>query len=115
MRNSICKGACALAVATTFAATAAHADNHSVLIQEGGYFPAVSYVNRGDNLIFENNTDQEHIISGPDGSWVSEPIPVDGTWRLNINNQMALTYSGIGSNDEIMEGSFSYDPAPVEE
>ena len=86
-----------------------------VLILDGGYFPAIVYVGRGDNIIFTNNSEAEHTMSGPEGTWVSEPIPVDGTYVLNINNQLAPTYSGAGADDVLMEGSFSYEPAPLTE
>jgi plastocyanin len=115
MLNSFCKGICAFAAATTFTATAAMAENHHVLIMEGGYFPAIVYVNRGDNLIFTNQSEQEHVINGPDESWTSGPIAVDATYRLNINNQMAMTFSGLGVDDALMEGEFSYEEAPLSE
>ena len=115
MLNIFHKGVCALAVATSFMATTAQAQNHTVLILDGGYFPAIVYVGRGDNIIFTNNSEAEHTMSGPEGTWVSEPITVDGTYVLNINNQLAPTYSGAGADDVLMEGSFSYEPAPLTE
>ncbi|MGC1494578.1 MAG: hypothetical protein WA790_02125 [Sulfitobacter sp.] len=115
MLISLRKGACVLAVAVTSMATSVQADNHTVLIMDGGYFPDIVYVNRGDNIIFTNNSESEHTVGGPEGSWISDPIPVDGTYRLNINNQMAQTFSGQGANDLLMEGSFSYEEAPVTE
>lgn len=115
MLNTFQKGVCAFAVATSFMATSALAENHTVLIMDGGYFPAIVYVGRGDNIIFTNNSEAEHTISGPDGAWVSEPIPLDATFVLNINNQLAPTYSGIGFDGEVMEGSFSYETAPLTE
>jgi len=112
MLKTFNKGVCALAVATAFMAAPAKADNHSVLIMDGGYFPSKIYVNRGDNIIFTNNSESEHVLSGPEDSWVSEPIPVNATYRLNINNQMALTFTGVDANGEVMEGEYTYDAPP---
>ncbi len=115
MLISFRKGVCALALATSSMATSVQAENHIVLIMDGGYFPDIVHVGRGDNIIFTNNSENEHTLAGPDESWISEPIPVDGTYRLNINNQMAPTFSGLGADDLLMEGSFSYEPAPLDE
>lgn len=109
------KGVCALAVATSFMATSVQAENHTVLIMDHGYFPAIIYVGRGDNIIFTNNSGADHVMSGPAESWMSEPIPDSGTFVLNINNQMAPTFSGPGPDGEVIEGSFSYDPPPLDE
>lgn len=115
MLKSMTKGACVLAAALTLTGTAAHADNHLVEIADGAYLPIVSYVGRGDNLIFTNESDAEHTIDGPDGSWTSGPIAPGGRFVLNINNQMAMTFSGVGVDGIVMEGEFSYEPAPLDE
>ena len=107
------KGVCALAVATSLMAAPAKADNHSVLIMNGGYFPSFIYVNRGDNIIFTNQSDNDHTLSGPENSWVSDPIPVNGTYLLNISNQMAMTFSGLDATGAVMEGSFTYEAPPA--
>jgi len=109
------KSACALAAAITFMGSAAHADNHIVDIEDGAYLPIISHVNRGDNIIFRNESDFAHTVSGPDESWTSGSIPPGGTYVLNINNQMALTFGGEGADGLIMTGEISYDPAPLDE
>jgi plastocyanin len=113
MLKTMTKGACALAAAMSFSAVAAHADNHVIEIVDGNYLPVISYVNRGDNLIFDNETEHTHVINGPDDSWTSGPIAPGARFVLNINNQMALTFSGESADGAPMTGEFSYDPAPT--
>ncbi|MGB3245339.1 MAG: hypothetical protein WBB25_12455 [Sulfitobacter sp.] len=115
MLKTMTKGACALAAAMTFVSTAAHADNHMIEIVDGAFLPIVSYVNRGDNLIFTNGSDFEHTISDPDGNWTSGPIAPGGRYVLNINNQMAMTFNAVGAGGEPMVGEYSYEEAPLEE
>ncbi|MGJ8627659.1 MAG: cupredoxin domain-containing protein [Sulfitobacter sp.] len=112
MLKTLNKGVCALAVAASFMAAPAMAEDHSVLIMDGGYFPSIIYVNHGDSIIFTNQSDNEHTLSGPEESWVSEPIPANGTYQLNITDQMAPTFSGLDSAGELMEGSYTYEAPP---
>lgn len=114
MLKTMTKSACALAAALTFTGTVAHADNYEVDIDQGAYSPVISYVGRGDNLIFTNYTDNVHVLNGPDESWTSGPIEPGARYILNINNKMALTFSGDGSSGEVIEGRFTYEPAPEE-
>ena len=113
MLNSMTKGACALAAALTFTGTSAFADFHTIEIVDGAYFPAISFVGRGDDLIFENETDTDQIVNGPDGSWTTGVIPPGGRYIHNINNQMPLTFSGVDADGEEIFGEWSYDPAPL--
>ena len=127
MLKKTLKGACALAVAATFSATAAHADNHTVLVMDGGFFPAVSYVQPGDNVIFTNNSEGEITMSDVNGSWTSDPIAIEGRFVLNItaNSAMQFTASGlqeVNDNDvgnDYQEvsviGEISFDPAPLDQ
>jgi plastocyanin len=109
------KGACALAAALTFSGTTLHADFHTIEITDGAYLPTISYVGRGDDLIFENESDHDHIVSGPNGSWTTGVIPPGGRYIHNINNHMELTFSGSDSEGLEMVGEWSYEPAPLDE
>lgn len=93
MLTSYRKGACALAAALSFAGGAAQADNIEVDIVDGTYFPSVIYASTGDNIIFYNESDATHTINGPEESWTSGPIPIDGTYRLNLTHNTPLTFS----------------------
>ncbi|QFT57388.1 hypothetical protein FIU94_01015 [Sulfitobacter sp. THAF37] len=113
MLDYFCKGAVAAAVATAFWAGAAQADNQSVLIMEGSFFPSTTYARPGDNLIFTNLSGQVQHLSGPEGSWTSGPIEVDGTYRLNLTHSTPLTFGNGAEGEALVEGEISYDPAPL--
>ena len=109
------KGACALAAALMLSATAAQADWHSIDIDDGAYLPKISYIKQGDNLVFYNETENTHIINGPDDAWTSGPIAPGERYVHWINRSMPLSFSGESVDGELMEGSYSYEPAPVDE
>jgi len=126
------KGICAAAAVAAVTATAAQADNHTVLIMDGGFFPAVSYVQPGDNIIFTNNSSGPLRLAGSDSSWSSEAIPVDATYLLNITNSTNHSFVGINQDsgsagaegetddeyinldDVVMEGAMSFEAAPLD-
>jgi len=115
MLTKISKGACALAGALTFSATAAQADWQTVNIDDGAYLPTVTYLNQGDNIVFYNESEHTHTINGPDESWTSGPIAPGARYLHRIERDAPLTFSGEASDGEIMEGSFTYEPAPLDE
>lgn len=115
MLKSFIKSACALAAATTLWAGAAQADNHSVFIMDGAYFPSVIYARKGDNVIFTNQSGAAHTVTSADGSWTSESIGVDGTFRLNLSGSTVLDFVGVGPEGEDMVGYVTFEPAPLSE
>ncbi len=108
MLTTLKKGVCVFAVATTFLATSAQADDQTVMIMDLGYFPVIVNAGLGDTITFVNNSDAEHTVAGPEESWVSDPIPLNGTYVLSITEETPDTYSGTSAGGEIIEGSFSY-------
>ncbi len=132
MLKSFSKGLSAAALATIFTASAAQADNHTVLIMDGGFFPAVTYTKPGDNVIFTNNSASALKLAGADSSWVSESISVDSTYTLNVTGSTSLDFVALDNDaavtgdegesdaeyinldDVIMEGALSFNDAPLE-
>ena len=121
MRATIRLGACALA---TLLAGAVQAQTHTVLIMDGSYFPSIVYAQTGDTLVFTNLSSDAHTVSGPDDTWTSGPIAVDGSYQLDLTETTPLTFGGTGRTDadaeggsaEIeMAGEISYDPAPLQD
>lgn len=133
MLKSFSKGLCAAALAFTFSATAAQADEHSVLIMDGGFFPAVTYTKPGDNVVFTNNSAGPLILAGTDASWMSDSISVDGIYTLSVTGNTVLDFVALDNDaavtgdegetdaeyisldDVIMEGALSFNEAPVDE
>lgn len=104
--------------------TSAPAMDHSVVIIDGAYFPALIYAQVGDSLVFENASSGVHIIEGPADSWTSGPIPVNGTFTLTLDETTPLVFSAsadtegdsLEDGDVVIEqiGEITYDPAPFD-
>ncbi len=117
MLSSFRKGAGVLAVVTTaFAATGALAEARNVLIVDGAYFPAITHVQPGDQLIFTNNAVAAHTIAGEGDSWNSGAIPVNGSYTLDISADMPVTFSGSTASEgaAVLEGAITFEAPPVE-
>ena len=106
------KGVLALAAAMGMMTGAAHAANHTVMIVDGGYFPELIYVTPGDNITFENWSEAEHTVSGPEGTWASDPIAVDGQFMLQVDETTPLTYNGLDISGLEISGAISFDAPP---
>ena len=113
MLNSYRKGAFALAAAFSFVAGAAQAEQHTVLIVEGGYFPSVVYVQAGDSVTFENESGATHTIVGEEDVWTSGEINLDGSFTVDMTEEVPLMFSGNGADGLETLGEFSYDEPPL--
>lgn len=109
------KGVCALAAAIALWGGAVHAGTHLVMIVDGGYFPAVTYAQPGDILVFENFSEAAHTVKGPEDTWVSDSIPVDGKFTLAIEEGMPLTFTGTGTDGYEVAGEISFNEPPLAE
>ena len=106
------KGVFAVATALSFAAGAAQAEEHVVLIVDGSYFPSVVYANPGESIMFRNNSDASHTVNGPAESWTSGAIGSEATFILNIEEDTPPTFSGLGSDGTEAEGEIIFAEAP---
>lgn len=113
MHNSSFKGAMAFALSLTFMASAVEAATHEIAIVHGGYFPAVTYAQAGDQVIFENQSDASHTVQASDGGWTSGSIAPNGTYSMTLDAETALSFTGNGENGSEVSGSISFDPAPI--
>ena len=76
MLSSYRKSAGALALALSVCAASAMAENRNVLIVDGAYFPALSHVQPGDQVVFTNNATGSHTAETPttfSGQTLEEP------------------------------------------
>lgn len=97
MLKSYRTGALALAAAVTFSASAVQAEDHTVLIVDGSYFPPVTIASMGDNIIFINESGSTHELTGAGDSWTSGQIGASGSFRLEITEEVPATFTGSGS------------------
>jgi plastocyanin len=115
MQYSLRKGVVALAAAVISVAGAAQAEDHSVLIMDGGFFPAVIYAHPGDSITFTNSSEISQILQGPQQVWMSHSVPVDGSYTLDLDANTPMVFYSQASDGFTIEGTLSYEPAPLEE
>jgi len=114
MLTKLTKGASALAVALTLTSTAAQAGWQSIDIDDGAYLPTITYLVAGDDIVFFNQTSNTHVLTGEGDAWTSGDIGPGDRFILRMNAEVPLNFTGVSSNGETMQGSFSYEPAPLD-
>ncbi len=102
---------------------AAESIDHEIIIIDGAYFPPLIYAQVGDRLIFVNSSSGVHVVEGPEETWTSGQIPIDGTFTLLLSNETPLVFSasadteGVSAEegDVILEqvGEITYDAPPI--
>ncbi|MCF7748572.1 hypothetical protein GLP43_13490 [Sulfitobacter sp. M39] len=102
---------------TLAAATAATAQTHDVVIFDDAFFPAVIYVDAGDELRFLNNASAARNVSAGDGSWSSGTLETGSSFSqmVEANSQVTFIGTSLGENPKSYSGEISFDPAPLSE
>lgn len=102
-----------LAAAGTIAATSASAFDFTVVMEEGAFYPEITYVVPGDTVTFLNNTDAvEEATSGLE-TWKTGELNVNESYILEITSETKLTFSY--ASDIEKTGALSFEPAPLGE
>lgn len=115
------KGVMALvAVTTAISAGSAMAETQEVLILDEVFFPAVIYVQAGDELLFINESDRERTITGKDDVWTSGPLQLGGTYTYAVDASSPLTFTSLFKNADdgsavTFEGQLTFDAPPLSE
>jgi len=116
MLNSFRMSTFAFAAAAACIASPAVSEEHTVLIEDGGYFPTITYAMQGDTIVFVNDSDATQTVSGPEETWTSGSIPIDGSFELALMEDTPLVFlGGVDLEGSDIEGQISYDPAPLDE
>lgn len=80
------------AVLTTGLSTAAHADEHMIVLTGFSYFPAVTYVVPGDTVVFINESGEEQTVVGKDAGWVVGPLTNEEEGVLVVTEETELKF-----------------------
>lgn len=113
------KGALAfVALTTAISANSASAQIHDVMILDEAFFPAIVYVEPGDELVFFNDSDAEHTVKGGDDAWSSEIVAVGSTYTYTVNADSPLTFHSVfkdayHDSATAFGGTISFDQAPL--
>lgn len=106
------KGAATLATTLILLVGAASAQEHSVIIFEQAYFPAVIYVQTGDTVTFTNESGGDHSITAKDDAWSTGTIPNGTNFSIVIEQDMKPTFGGEVSNAVYIEGNLDFGSPP---
>ncbi len=121
MPISFHKGALALAAFTTaISASSAMAETQQVMILDEVFFPAIVYVQPGEQLMFTNDSDRERTVRGADESWTSGPLPFGASFTYTVDTNSPLVFKSLFKTaDEessvSFEGTISFNAPPLSE
>jgi len=85
------KNVCAALIATGLASAAA-AEEHIVILTGFSYFPAVTYAQSGDTVVFVNESGEEQTVVGKDTGWVIGPLENAAEGMLVVNEETELKF-----------------------
>lgn len=91
-----------LSAAVTVAAltcTAASAEQFRILIMDHAFFPEISYVTPGDEVIFVNMSGVTRDISADDASWLVAGLADGSEASLLISEGMPNVYKVLPTNE----------------
>lgn len=104
----------ALTCALGLAATTAMAEEHEILLVEGGFFPEITYLTAGDTVLFTNVTDGPENVVAADASWSTLEIPSNGSQTIAVTAAMTLGFVFDADSETPKTGTLSFDPAPLQ-
>lgn len=98
------------ALTLSFAQSASAAE-HTIVMEEGAFYPEITYLAPGDQVTFTNkNTDSVEAIAA-DGSWTTGQLSANASFVLDISTDTALAFAF--ASDASKAGSLSFDFAPL--
>lgn len=107
----------AATVAAMSIASAAAADEHTVLILPDAYFPQITYLDSGDSVRFINMSGGEHSIVSEGAVWELGPIPDQGEVVLEVSDVVEKSFfdkDSTGADGTLLvQGEISFDTAPL--
>ncbi len=104
---------CLLTLAFGLRAPGIQAEQHEILLVEGGFFPEITYLSAGDTILFINMTDVAENVVATDASWSTTQISSEQTDSVVVTEDMVLTFEYDEGSDDPKTGSLSFDPAPL--
>ena len=93
------------------AAQSASAEQYDIQIEEGAFYPEITYLIPGDEVKFVNNNGGTVKVVSSDASWVSGEISEGQSYLLSVTPETKLNFA-LASDFEIA-GSLSFDLAPL--
>lgn len=92
-------------------AQSASAAEHTIYIEEGAFYPEITYLVPGDTVTFINNNSSSVEAIASDESWITSQLGGAESYILSVSLETALTFA-LASDSE-NAGSLSFDLAPL--
>ena len=93
-------GACALGLNS-----AAHADQHVVVLTGFSYFPAITYVDAGDTVIFVNESGETQTVVAKDSGWTVGPLDNEAEGALVVQEDTELLFFAAYCEEENVDAA----------
>lgn len=72
--------------------TAAHAKEHIIVLTGFSYFPAITYVDSGDTVIFVNESEETQTVVAKDSGWTVGPLDASSQGALVVEDDTELLF-----------------------
>ncbi len=123
MLSKIFMRAAIAAAALSGTASSASAEEYRILMMDYAFFPEISYLLPGDEVIFENISGSTRSVIASDASWVIDELSDGSTATLTIVENMPNDFLSLvpgEAGDEVDEdgnvqvvGRMNFSGAPV--
>lgn len=94
-------------------AQGASAADYTIHIEEGAFYPEITYIAPGDTVTFINNQVGSVEAISSDETWTTGPLATNASYLLAISTDTALQFAL--ASDAAKTGSLSFDFAPLTE
>jgi len=95
------------ATALTFSASASFAEQYRIMMMGEAFFPEITYLNSGDEVIFMNLSGETRDITAEDESWTVTALADGAEASLTVIDSMSIRYTTATAEGEV-EGRMDF-------
>ncbi|MCT4556606.1 MAG: hypothetical protein N4A61_00970 [Pelagimonas sp.] len=81
-----------------------HAEQHTITIIPGGYFPEETHVMQGDTIRFENASGVQMTATATDGSWTTGVLNDGDAALITVTASIAEAYRNTAPSTYVVDG-----------
>jgi plastocyanin len=98
------------AAALTFSAGASAAEQYRIMMMDEAFFPEVTYLTEGDQVIFVNMSGETRNIAAADESWTVTDLGDGAEAAVTVTQGMSESYK-TATAQGVIEGQISFNNA----
>lgn len=116
------------AIATACWVSSAQAETHIIVLTGLSYFPAITYAQPGDTVIFINESGQSQTIVAKQADWTIGPLAIAEESSLQVTQETELQFypvnctnpndqtksCGLGGSNARIKPKITFDPPPLD-